>query len=694
MNNMSSNKIDKTHLLQRFFNRIFPQKNNEVPDKWMKLSVKEKNELSKKYLSKAETLLQKNDLKALKYFEAASELAPSDPENWFRQGVAFYQYAILENQEKAFQLANKNFTVASQLDTENFDIWLNWGLTLTQLGKAHSELHFLTDAKAKFETAIRLSDSQSPEKKGDLYWKIGLLWTAISEASGEAIDLRMAIQSFCTSSSYQNNASSDFWRDFGNAYLQMGLLINDSKMYFQSIEYFRKVVKSNSESYEGWFCLAQAYTQLYINTIDEHYYNHAHECFTQALKKNNTKIELWLNWAQLLGEAGILNKDPQRLKLATQKCIRAQNIDPRHPLVIGQWTESLSQLGLFTNRLDLMIESENKIIKAVDQFPDEPELWYAYGVCLMAFGKYYEEPDFIEAAIEKIQHGISLDRSCAELWHILASAYYELGYFLEDVEIFQQSCDFFSRACDLKPSCPSLSFGYAKALLKLAECTADIDSLKKGTALLEAIIQSHKTAILQHPNWLFYYALSLFLLGELTDEEKYYTKAIELFLHVILVDPQYPDIYFKTALCFSHLAEITLEKEVFSKAINYFMLAVKQEPENDQIWLEWGLTLTHLADLSQNETTAQAFFKEAEQKIMRSGQLGNQHAYYQMACLLSLTRRYSQAMEFIEKAQLFDALPPIEEIMEDDWLENLRYTQAFSDFIACLETNQNTAEEL
>lgn len=686
--------MDKTHVLQRFLTKIFPKQSSSCSDKWKDLSLKEKHELSLKHLRKGEALLLKKDLKGLKYFEAVCELTPHCADHWYCIGKAFLQYALLENEEKAFRLASKHFTQVIRLDPNYFYAYLDLGSTLTQLGKFHNEPRFLSDAKKKFELATDLSEQVSSDSKGKLYWEIALLWMALSKSSGEAVDLRMAVQSFCTSLRYQSEAPTSFWKDFGNAYLKMGHLINDSKMFFQAIEYFRKVIKGNPNSYEGWFYLAKAYSQLYIHTIDEHYYNHANECFTQSVKRNGQLADLWLHWAELLGHVGSMSKDPQRFRYCIEKCVRVQNIDSTHPLATREWIKALSQLGLLTHRLDLMVEAENKAMKAIDQFPDEPELWYAYGFCLTTFGKYYDDPDFFEAAIEKAQHGLSLDKSIPKLWHLLANAHYELANSLEDVDLYKQACELYARSHNLNPVCPLLSFDYAQSLLKYGDYSADLESIKKSKSILETLIHTHKNALLQHPNWLFSYAISLFLLGELTDDETYYTRAIEIFLHVVLVDPQYLEVYFHTAMSFSRLGSLTLEKETFHRALSYYGLALKQDAENDQIWLEWGLTLIHLADISEDEQVANQYFLQAEQKIMRSGQLGNEHAYYQMACLCSLTNRLDKAMDFIKKAQQFDGLPPIEEVMEDEWLENLRSYEEFTRFISCLETNQNTAEEL
>ena len=259
--------MDKAHLLQRFFNKIFPQKNMETSTKWEKLKSCEKKTLANNYLQKGEAYLLNGNLKALDFFESASLIDPDNCQSWFRQGVAFYKYALAEKQEKALQLASKNFSKALTINPKLFKCWHFLGKTQCELGKFHNEMHFLNESREKFQQAVDLSEPVSFQEKNELYWDIGLLWTAIAEQSGEAIDLRMAIQAFHTSISFQKiPPAANFWKDFGYSYLQMGLLINETKMYFQAIKNFRKYIKQYPDSFDGWALLAQTYTQLYINT--------------------------------------------------------------------------------------------------------------------------------------------------------------------------------------------------------------------------------------------------------------------------------------------------------------------------------------------------------------------------------------------------------------------------------------------
>lgn len=685
--------------LKRIFARFFPRKavSASLPREAVEadfLPEEQKKDFAIRYLAQGEMALLQGNLSALSCFEAASKLDGNNPQIWYRQGLAFFEYGSEEGKEKALLLASKNFKIATQIDPAYFEAWVAWGNVLLQLGRFHEEHHFLLEAKEKYQKALDLSEGKSKESLAELHWDYGIAWSEIAQHSGEALDVRLAIEAFQLSKNCQEKPSPEFLNDCGKAYLEMGLLINDARLYLQSVEYLKQAVEHSPHYFDGWMSLAEGYSQLYINSLDERYVAKASDAFAIAAKMSPRDPEVWLGWGQLLGESGRHNSDPKNLRLCIEKCARAGQLDPNDPAIIGQWVESLSFLGMATARLDLLIEAENKVIKATEQFPDDPDLWHAYGICLIAFGVYYEEGDYYELAIEKLQYGLSMDRTDPELWHALGLVHKHYADLTGDADLSERASRFLARAMDLKPACPALLFDTASSILQFSEILEDLPSLEQAIYLFETLLQSHKDAILHHPRWLFEYARALEWLGDFTAEETHYTRAIEIFSHVLLIEPDFLDIHHHIALCYVELADIAGESEYYKRAIHFYRLAVRQDEENDQIWLDWGICLIHLAHYTLDGDFMNQLYVDAELKITRAGQLGNSSAYYALACLYSILGRLHEAMDLIHKALQTRALPPIEELVEDEWLDNLRATPAFAQFLNALEAKlQQTREE-
>ncbi len=681
--------------LRRMFSRLFPRKltvkTAQLP--YSPPVSNEKTEQALHYLYLGEAALLQGNLSALSLFETAAGLDPDNFLIWHRQGIALFEYGSLDGKEKALLIASKYFKMATTLNPSFFEAWAFWGAVLLQLGRFHEEHHFFLEAKEKYQKAIELAPGQSREALAELYWDYGLVWSTIAEHSGEALDVSLAIQSFHKSLTQQSQPYPEFWNDMGNAYVQMGLLVNDSRLYLQAIEHLKKAVETKPLYVEGWTSLAHAFSQLYINTMDEKFALSGSEAFEKATTIDPLHADAWLHWGQLLGEQGRLNRDAKLLNQSVTKCSRAYLLDTENTSIISQLVESLSYLGASDNRLNLLIEAENKILKIIDSVPDDPDLWRAYGICLIGFGRYYSDPDYFEMAIEKLQYGLSLDRTDAELWHALGTAHQLIADITDDVDIIERASRFFIRAIDLKSSCPSFVYDAACALLHYSEVSDSLPSLEQAIALFETLLHNQRSVLLNHPEWLFQYASALEWMGDFSTEESYFLRASEMYSHVLLIDPDYPNVHFRLGICQVHLGHMTLDRDYYTRATQSFALAVRQDEENEKGWLEWGLCLVHLAHHTIEEETMNQLYFEAEQKITRAGSLGDATAHYHLACLYSILGRYSESMNLIRQALYLKALPPLEDLLEDEWLDNLRSTKEFAQFLSALEARFQPREE-
>jgi tetratricopeptide (TPR) repeat protein len=95
--------------------------------------------------------------------------------------------------------------------------------------------------------------------------------------------------------------------------------------------------------------------------------------------------------------------------------------------------------------------------------------------------------------------------------------------------------------------------------------------------------------------------------------------------------------------------------------------------------------LINVAECTPDLNEADTSLREAELKLTQACKLGNVQAYYQMACLNSLLGNYERGMRFLEKAEEFNSLPPIDDMLQDEWLESLRATPYFREFLNRLE---------
>jgi tetratricopeptide (TPR) repeat protein len=654
----------------------------ELQDDSFSHSVDGKASVLTHLLGQGELSLLRGDLGGLEFFQKALDLDPSNPEIFYRQGLALFEYGSEEGKEKALLLASKKFKIATTLKPDYFEAWHAWGNTLSLLGLTYLEHHYALESAEKLKQALTLIEGKSPDILAELFWDYAVVWTKIAQNSGEAIDFQRALDSFQKSCDLQKNLLPEFWNDFGSASLQMADLIADMRLNLKAIDCFKYAISLSIGALDGWKHLARAFQKLYAQTHDEDHFNQANECFISASNLTIHDDALWFDWVSLLCDSGRKIKDLKRLKNCLEKCQRSYVGNPNQPLLIAVWAEALALIGELSDRLDFIYEAQNKIAEALDLSGEEcPELYFSHGMCLNSFGKYFGDIDYYFQAIEQFQEGLSLDRTSHRNWHAMAHTYTIVGEIGSDIDAYEKASRFYSKAIDLCPYSFYI-FDHALALLKLGEMKDNQEHLESAVARFEQALSLQKNVIYIHPDWLFHYATALDTLGDFHDDETFYLKTIEILSHVLMVDPDFPRIHHRLALAFSHLGEMDNELEYFYRALHHFRLATKHEEENDQIILDWGVTLINIAQNLHDSQESALFYQDAEHKITGAAKLGNEQAYYHLGCLYSLLEQYERSMHFIEKSHACKSLPPLDEVLDDEWLEGLRSTSLFQNFLS------------
>ncbi|MCH9613501.1 MAG: hypothetical protein SP1CHLAM54_05040 [Chlamydiia bacterium] len=632
--------------------------------------------LSEKLTSQGEMALLCGDFSGLKFFEMADNLDETNPHLFYKQGLALFDYGCADMRDIAFKEANKRFRKAVSLDPYSFDAYVAWAHCLYCLGERKNSAQILANAKNKYKKALSLAQGKGADELSDLYWNYGKVWLKLAENSGEAIDLNLALKAFEKTLSYQEDLPSEFWKTYGIAALNLGEKTNELGHYTTAIDCFKNAISMGISSGFSWFDLAKALVALYSHTFDEAHFSAANESFTNASNFTPGNATISLAWAKFLVNSGRFLKDRKRLLLGVEQCQKAVSFDPGNDEIASVWAEALATLGMLTEDLKLIFEAQNKLSERdlVDLQP------YARGICLHALGSYFNDLDYYYQAIEAFQSGLNTTRTEHRLWFELGSTYMVIASLENDPRIYEKASRFFQKALNFKLS-SIYHISYASALAKYGAETSAALPLKQSIHHFEQALHLQKNAVYLFPDWMFAYACSLDSLANISDEEEYYVKSLEILNHVLMVDPDFPDIHRELALVNGHYAEFVHEPDLFYRSFHHFKIAQNRQKENDQVMLDWALTLINFSQVIQGSHEALECLKEAEYKMVQAAKLGNSHSYYHLACLYSLTETYDKAIHFLQKALSFNAMPAINEIMQDDWLENLRKHEVFEQFI-------------
>lgn len=657
------------------------------PQAWEPLDKDDKALLALLFVKQGEAQLREDYKKALESFEIASNISQNDPMILFSQGetLAFWisNETYLEEACKIFQ------RVVNALPTF-FDGWCCWAVTLMRLGLLRDETTYYQDAHHKFVEALAVGADQPPDVLAQFYWQWGVCWFGLGNLSGEAVDFRASIEK------YQKAAACGlddphFWSDYGHSLIDLGCLVGRQELFLEAIDCYKKTVGMDPRYFDAWLNLGCAYHKLFIMTNQEEHYRSASLSFQKASELESDSPVLWLRWAQVNTLAGKITRDVEKLRLAIHYYEKADHCHPNEAQILLGWGETLLLWGTHLEDLNLLKQAEEKFSRTIDLIPDNVEVWYLYGSCLNELGRYFGEEQYYYKAIEKFHQGLSLNRNDPLLWYGLALAHYAIGDQRHDEVMVEKAVRYCTRVIEFGGhGMPQFWNDWGVALMKLGEMT-------NNPTHIEAALDKFEHALSEYhddpsgagvdPEWLYNYGCALDFLGDFNEDPNYYEKAIQVLEKVLEIEPGYVHARYNLALSLSHLAELTADVECFQKSLEHFQVLVSNDREDEMGWNDWGLTLLNYAQLINDMARpeeGQKIYEMAEGKLLHAVALGSTQAFYTLACLYSLTGNYPSAMHYLERAKEANNLPPLEDVMHDEWLDGLRRTQAFRNFITQL----------
>lgn len=681
--NRTFQKIYKEVTSTRDFSQLSEFRSPEV---WSVMERGDRELLALALVSQGEMQLIESNNAVTETFALAGKIAPDSLSVWLRQGRVF---ATQRNNIRCLVLACKALEKAVRIDPECFSGWFSWATVLLRVGIFHNDPQSFQEAEQKFqEIHNRFADKKGEQSPGcEFYWKWGLSWFYYGKHSGEAMDFRAAIAKFqCAAEKGLNK--SVFWNDYGNALVDLGCLIGRQELLYDASQLYHKSVEECETYFPAWLNLACCYQELFNVSGAEDFFRLADDSFRSASEIERSDVSLWIKWGMLYVASGRLGRDSRRIGLGIEKYEKADQCEPNHALALERWAEALTLKGSMVDNLDLLKKAEQKVLNALAISPDSSNGWQVYGFCLIELGHYFSDEEYFFSAIDKFQYGASRHPNDYRFYYGMALGYNCLGEMHGDPYILDKALESFSHTITLHEMLePQFWNDWGIALMRMTEVTGSQNHLIAALEKFEHAIAMQggdlDTTVLD-TQLLYNYGCALDFLGDFTDDIEHYQSSIKVLSQVVILDPDYEHARYNLGLAWSHFAELTSDIDGFEAACDQFHKAVIADREDEMAWNDWGLALLNLSRLVSdpaNEVKSLELQGEAEAKLLHAVGLGSLPAFYNLVCLYSLDRNCNAAMHYLERAQSSGALPPIEDVMHDEWLESLRETEAFRTFI-------------
>lgn len=682
---MSIQEKFKTILANNSFEQLASYKE---PTVWNSMSQDERELLGILFVKQGEHQLNQGDSGVLESFELASQVAPHSPAVFFRQALV---YAAQGQNIRCLLAAAAALEKANELDPHLISAWHSWGNVLVRTGVFYDNASYFIQADEKFAEAERLTKNEGTPHTESFYWHWGVCWYHLGKHSGEAVDFFRSLEKFRLAEG-EGCDIGEFHNDYGNVLVDLACLVGREELFLEAAEHYEKATQLGPDNYEGWLNLACTYQRLYDFTGTREYFHKADECFERAADLNGDDATVWLRWAEIYAHAGKASHDIERIQASFEKFKRAESLEEHSPYVLLRWGEAETLAASYTENLELLRQAESKIRFALAALPQQPEAWYVYGMCLSEFGRYFADEDYYLQAIEKFKHGLEINKDHPLLLHGMALAHFAIGELKADAQNIELAVNYCNQVADLGARIyPQFLSDWGVALMKLGEMTNDRTHIEEAAEKFEQAISGRLDSLESDDielEWLYNYGCALDFLGDFHDEPLYYEKSIQVLAHVLKLDPDYHHARYNLALALAHLGELNSDVDCFLHAIEQFHHVVQHDHEDELAWNDYGLALLNVAALTHDSTTqsemSRNYYEQAESKLQQSIALGSQQAFYNLACLHALTNNPQTSIHYLEKAEQCDALPPIDDVIHDEWLDALRDQPAYRLFIGRL----------
>lgn len=657
---------------------------------WSKMTSSEKELLAQLLVLQGKTLLEQGNSKVLESFECASKVSSYSSQILLQQGLAF---AKCTDNIRCLKWAHEAFCQAIEKNPSLFQAWHSDALTLMHLGNLEEESSYFLEAQQKFEQAAKLFEQASPDfEVTAFFWKWGSCHCALGCYSGEPLDYHQAVEKFRQAEEL-GCVDAFFYNDYGNALASLADLVEKPAYFVEALKYFKRMTEIDSLEFEGWYNRGCCILRLTEISFNPELVEDGEVSFERASILNEEDSRVWYKWARLNSIHAKYKQDSSLLQQGLERFEIAYKLDPENGNLLCSWAEVELYLGAQQERLEMIQSARSRILKSIELQPNNPEGWYFYGSSLNELGRYFGDAKYYHQAIEQFQHGLSLSQNNPLLWYGLALSHYALGEITDEQLMYEKAVRFCAKVIENGGGGLSQFWNdWGVAYMKLAEMTLQPHFLEQAIEKFEKALNQPTLEINADEvdlEWVYNYGCAFDLMGEFTEEACHFEKAVNILSQVVQLEPEYNQARYNLALALANLAEALYDVEFYEKSIEQFQILLAQDPEDEIIQMDFGVTLVHKALLVHDDhhpERSQALFRQAEMHLLQSASLGNSQAYYQLAGLYSLTDRFQYAMHYIERAQFFGALPSIDDLMHDDWLEGLRHTPGFRQFINSLSS--------
>jgi len=536
-----------------------------------------------------------------------------------------------------------------------------------------------------------------------VHWHLARVRTALAEQTQEASDWAQAAALYQQAVVYQHQTSC--WLEYAHTLLQVSCCTGLKPPVIHAAEALKTAAQNDPAGFDSWELLQRIVERWSVITRGREPFSWAFDLLRYLANRQKKSFRLRLAWGQLLLTAGRMAD--QRVgdealadqvglwREALDKLAIAEKLGAPESLLVAPWAQTAALYGLVTDRLKWLNAATSRVARAVERDGLSSTLQLTQGLVQLARAQFFLDGDQFQKASDLLRT-VAEEGNQAQVWYWLATCLLQQADVGRDDLLSRDlvardaaDCAYRAIACDRHhASYWSLA---GEALLHCGEVDHDVALLQRATAAFAQAVELWGVERAP-PQLLYHYGTTLDLLGECSHEASHDDQAIDLLRLALRRERSAIPTILALSAVLHRVGDERSNPQLLYEALLYLLEAMRDEPDEGAIWGQAGatcLTLWRLQRGESNATPGELLLERAHGYLMQAAQLGASQAHLYLAGLYALTGQDALAIASLDRAARYGALPPLEELLRDDWFAPLRSSLLFRDwFERCLRDEE------
>ena len=381
---------------------------------------------------------------------------------------------------------------------------------------------------------------------------------------------------------------------------------------------FARALEADPSLLQAWILRASALTEIGLFENEASFFNESHQHFEKAfflLNSSQESIDLadfFWKWGFCLASLGKLSGEPLDFHQSIEKFHRANESGCRSAQFYLDFGHSFADLAALLEKPEYFAEALKLFHQAVNCDLTAFDGWYNQACCLQCLIEFNHHDHLFEEAERSFERAAEINPDSSQLWLNWGQLETTIGKSKRDLRKLESSLEKFSKAYQIDPGHPQILNSWAETVLFLGSQEERLDLLQAARAKILTSLEIHP----EDPHTWYLYGSCLNELGRYFNNEESYHQAIEKFQYGLSLTRQHPLLWYGLALAHFALGELTEQQSYYEKAVRHCARVIECGGAGfAQFWNDWGVALLKLAEMSEQPSHVELAIEKFERAL-------------------------------------------------------------------------------